>query len=351
MYANPCAIARNEYRDYTKAKIMSKPLNVFFNLFCKTAETALLNPQERILSLFMDSVVTGQILALVTALCWALNSATYSVLGKTVKSSSLAHARSLFAVPFVFILMVFTEGFSFLNISSRSFTALMLSGVTGYYITDVLMFYAYVALGPREALVIMTFSPVVSSILSGLCFGEVLSAGQWISILLIITGITLMVLDEILSSTEVRSRNRAVKGMSAAFAGALFQAVSYILARYALDDVGPVSTNFLRNLAGLLCFIVISFLPKSTFRKDAVFLKDRKMLVQLLFACITGPVLGMSFQMMALRLAPVGIVSALSQISPLYMLPIDILFLKKKVHIVSVAGTVISIVGAVMLFI
>ena len=299
----------------------------------------------------MKSVILGQVLALVTALCWALNSATYSVLGKSVKSSSLAHARSLFAVPFVFILMVCTEGFSFISISGRSLTALMASGVTGYYITDVLMFYSYVTLGPREALVIMTFSPVVSALLSGLCFGEVLSAGQWISIILILAGITLMVLDEIISAKQQRSRDKVVKGMIAAFLGAFFQALSYILARYALDDVGPVSTNFLRNLAGLLCFIIISFFPKSTFRKDALFLKDGKMRNQLLFACITGPVLGMSFQMMALKLAPVGIVSALSQISPLFMLPIDILVLKKRVHALSFAGTLISIAGAVLLFV
>ena len=56
----------------------------------------------------MDSQIIGQFLALFTALCWALNSMTYNILGKSIKSTTLAHARSLIAVPIVFILMLAT---------------------------------------------------------------------------------------------------------------------------------------------------------------------------------------------------------------------------------------------------
>ena len=299
----------------------------------------------------MDSQIIGQFLALFTALCWALNSTTYNILGKSVKSSSLAHARSLLAVPIVFVLMLFTEGLDILSISSQTFIALVFSGVTGYFITDVLMFYSYVSLGAREALVILTFSPVVSSILSNIFFDEVLSLRQWSAILLIIMGIIIMVLDEIVQSRENRDKDKLIKGIICAVLGAIFQAISYIAARYALNDIGPISTNFLRNFSGLICFILISFLPKSTFRRDVLFIKDKKKFKQLLFAVVTGPVLGMSFQMLALRLAPVGIVTALSQISPLFMLPIDRIVFKKKISINSYIGTLISIFGTLLMFI
>lgn len=299
----------------------------------------------------MDSQIIGQFLALFTALCWALNSTTYNILGKSVKSSSLAHARSLLAVPIVFVLMLFTEGLDILSISSQTLIALVFSGVTGYFITDVLMFYSYVSLGAREALVILTFSPVVSSILSNIFFDEVLSLRQWSAILLIIMGIIIMVLDEIVQSRGNRDKDKLIKGIICAVLGAIFQAISYIAARYALNDIGPISTNFLRNFSGLICFILISFLPKSTFRRDVLFIKDKKKFKQLLFAVVTGPVLGMSFQMLALRLAPVGIVTALSQISPLFMLPIDRIVFKKKISINSYIGTLISIFGTLLMFI
>ena len=299
----------------------------------------------------MDNQILGQILALFTALCWALNSTTYNILGKSVKSSSLAHARSLLAVPIVFVLMLFTEGLDILSISSQSLIALVFSGVTGYFITDILMFYSYVALGAREALVILTFSPVVSAVLSKFFFNENLSLKQWVSIFFIILGIVIMVLDELLKNKASRDKDKLVKGLIAAILGAIFQSISYIAARYALNDIGPISTNFLRNLSGLLCFVLLSFLPKQTFRKDVEFVKDRKKLLQLLFAVVTGPVLGMSFQMLALKLAPVGIVSALSQISPLFMLPIDRLLFKKRISINSYIGTLISIIGTLLMFI
>lgn len=299
----------------------------------------------------MDNQILGQILALFTALCWALNSTTYNILGKSIKSSSLAFARSLLAVPIVFILMLCTEGLDILSISKQSFFALVFSGVTGYFITDILMFYSYVALGAREALVILTFSPVVSAILSNRFFGEQLSAKQWLSVFLIILGIVIMVLDELIKNKGSRDKDKLIKGLIAAILGAIFQAISYIAAKYALNDIGPISTNFLRNLSGLLCFVILSFIPGKTLRKDIVFLKDKRKLIELLFAVVTGPVLGMSFQMLALRLAPVGIVSALSQISPLFMLPIDKVVFKKKISINSYIGTIISIVGTILMFI
>lgn len=299
----------------------------------------------------MDSQIIGQILALFTALCWALNSMTYNILGKSIKSSTLAHARSLLAVPIVFILMIATEGLEILSISRQTLFALIFSGITGYFITDILMFYSYVALGAREALVILTFSPVVSAILSNIFFSEVLSLKQWSAIILIILGIIIMVLDEILQNRGNRDRRKLVKGIICAVLGAFFQSISYIAARYALNDIGPISTNFLRNFSGLICFIVLSFLPKSTFKSDVRFVKDKKKFTQLLFAVVTGPVLGMSFQMLALRLAPVGIVTALSQISPLFMLPIDKYYLKKEISKKSYIGTFISIIGTVVMFI
>ena len=160
-----------------------------------------------------------------------------------------------------------------------------------------------------------------------------------------------MVLDEIIQNRGNRDKNKLFKGIICAVLGAIFQAISYIAARYALNDIGPISTNFLRNFSGLICFILISFLPKSTFRRDVLFIKDKKKFKQLLFAVVTGPVLGMSFQMLALRLAPVGIVTALSQISPLFMLPIDRIVFKKKISINSYIGTLISIFGTLLMFI
>ncbi|MDY4609988.1 MAG: DMT family transporter [Sphaerochaetaceae bacterium] len=298
----------------------------------------------------------GQLLALFTATCWAGNSVTYRYLGSFIRSDSLAHARMWIAFPAILLLTIFTDGSLPLHASARTYAALLSSGVIGYFITDLLMFKAYIFLGARESLVIMTLSPVVSAVLSYFCFSQALSVTEMSGITLTIGGIICMVLGEMAihrkapsASSEENGQNIKI-GLACAFLGAILQSVSYILAKYALDDVPAVSSNLIRNFGGLIAFIVYSAFFSRHFFTDIKVLKNGKLFGLLALAAISGPVLGMSSQMFALTLAPVGIVTAISQISPILLLPVDKFVFHRTLSAASVTGTIISIAGVVLLF-
>ncbi len=299
----------------------------------------------------------GQLLALFTAACWAGNSVTYRYLGSFIKSDSLAHARMWIAFPAILLLTLFTDGAFPLHASARTYAALLSSGVIGYFVTDLLMFKAYIFLGARESLVIMTLSPVVSAVLSYFCFSQALSLTEIFGIALTIGGIICMVLGELAAHrkttpTTAEGQDKNVRiGLICAFLGAVLQSISYILAKYALNDVPAVSSNLIRNFGGLLAFIVYSTFFSRSFFNDIKTLKNVKLFGLLALAAISGPVLGMSSQMLALTLAPVGIVTAISQISPILLLPVDKFVFHRTLSMASVAGTIISIGGVVLLFI
>ena len=67
-------------------------------------------------------------------------------------------------------------------------------------------------------------------------------------------------------------------------------------------------------------------------------------------AAMIGPVLGMSSQMKAFTLAPVGIVTTITQTTPILLLPIDKFILKKRITFSSLLGTFVSILGVGILF-
>lgn len=309
----------------------------------------------------------GQLLALFTAACWAGNSVTYRYLGGFIQSDSLAHARMWIAFPAIVLLTILVDGSLPLHASARTYAALLSSGVIGFFLTDLLMFKAYIYLGARESLVIMTLSPVVSAILSYFCFAQALSRMEIFGILLTIGGIVCMVLGEMtthrkvvdpsgdsaLSDTPKKNNvgSRIKIGLICAFSGAILQSISYILAKYALDDVPAVSSNLIRNFGGLAAFIIYSVFFSRHFFQDIKVLRNRKLFGLLALAAISGPVLGMSSQMFAFTLAPVGVVTAISQISPVLLLPVDRFVFHRKLSVASVLGTFISIAGVVMLFI
>jgi len=70
----------------------------------------------------------------------------------------------------------------------------------------------------------------------------------------------------------------------------------------------------------------------------------------LLIASITGPVIGMSLLMASFNYSPVGLVTAIVQISPVFILLYELIFMKKKVRAMAILGTFISVIGVAMMF-
>ncbi|MDY0288080.1 MAG: DMT family transporter [Sphaerochaeta sp.] len=297
------------------------------------------------------NLIIGQLLGLLTAVCWAQNSLVYRHLGSKIGSEAVAHVRMWIALPAILLLAFFTEGSFFpTNLSAQTYLVLFASGAIGFFFTDLMLFHAFVWLGARESMVIMTLSPVATAIFSYFLFAESLKPMQIMGVLLTILGVITMVVGGMKVKGEESEEKQKTKGMLLAILASILQSISFLLAKYALDSTGPVSTNLLRNVGGLLTFILYSFVIKRNARSHFAAFKNPKWLLLLFFAAMVGPVLGMSSQMKAFTLAPVGIVTTITQTAPILLLPIDKFVLKKKITASSLLGTFISIIGVGILF-
>jgi len=65
---------------------------------------------------------------------------------------------------------------------------------------------------------------------------------------------------------------------------------------------------------------------------------------------ILGPFIGVAFSLLALQYAPAGVVSSLTSISPILIIPFSIGVYKEKVLPKEILGALISIIGVVLLF-
>ena len=84
----------------------------------------------------------------------------------------------------------------------------------------------------------------------------------------------------------------------------------------------PVSANVLRLAAGGIGLSVMQLFKKefiSDFKKTA----DKKIFPLLASAALAGPVLGIILSLYALKMAPAGIVTALMQMSPVILIPLE----------------------------
>ncbi|HHZ00408.1 MAG TPA: EamA family transporter, partial [Tissierellia bacterium] len=65
---------------------------------------------------------------------------------------------------------------------------------------------------------------------------------------------------------------------------------------------------------------------------------------------VTGPYLGVVLSLVALQFTEAGIVSSISSISPILIIPASIVLFKEKVLPKEVLGAFISIAGIILLF-
>ena len=295
-------------------------------------------------------LLIGQLFALLTAACWAQNSLVYSFAGRRVGSSAVTHIRLWVALPAIMVIhLLFFGTFLPLHLPQTGYIYLGASGFIGFFLADLFIFKAFVDLGPRETLVVMTLSPIFSTILSWIFLSETLAVWQLLGILITIGGGAWVILEE-RSNPEKRSRRQAA-GVLFAFLGAFTQAAGMVLAKGGVvSGVHPISANAVRISAGLAGLILFALL-RGTFIGDFRKMKDTKALAYTSAGALVGPVLGIILTLYAFQWAPVGIVTALMQTSPIMLLPVEHYVFKKRITPGAIAGTVLAIAGAGLLFI
>jgi drug/metabolite transporter (DMT)-like permease len=301
--------------------------------------------------------VLGQLFALLTAVCWAQNSIVFGMAGRRVGAPAVAHVRLWIAMPAVLLVhLVFTGRVLPLHLAPSVYLYLVLSGLMGFFIADLCIFRAFVVLGHRETMVVMTLSPIFAAVLSWVFLYEALGVLQIAGILVTVAGVACVVSARSgprRKSAHVRSAGAAgtAVGVGLATAGALAQAVGLALAKAVLtDDVHPVSANVVRISAGLFGLVVFA-LARREFRADFAKMRDRTSLLLTGSGAIVGPVMGIIFTLYGLRLAPVGVVTTIMQITPVILLPVDRFVFRMSVSGTAVIGTVLAVAGAAMLFV
>ncbi len=291
----------------------------------------------------------GQLMALAAALSCALSSYLYNRMGERLTSDMIGYVRMLVAVPMgVFLVLVFEGSFPH-GCSLETYLIAFASGFIGFFLCDYCMFKAIVTLGARETSVIMTLNPAITAIMSLFLFSEKLSSNQVVGMIITVCGVLLMVLGE--KNGKGDKNAKVLKtGIICAFLAAFLQSVSDVSAKAALTDIPSVSTNMLRLLGGLGAWIVFGFSKRRDYLSQARTFRDWRYILMMLFSVLLGPVLGVTLTLGAMEIIPAGVVRSLSQTSPVFLIPVDLIIGRKRISMLSLLGTFVSVAGVVLLF-
>lgn len=294
--------------------------------------------------------ILGQLAALTTAFCWSLTAIFFSYSGRLVGSQVVNRSRLIFALTFISITHLVLQGslFPFGAEPFRWFW-LALSSILGLVLGDTFLFRAYVLVGPRLAMLMMSTVPIISTILAYLFLDEHLTSSELVGIFITVAAVA-WVVTERQSGKVVVEHKQYKSGLFFAFLGALGQASNLIAAKFGLVDNFPtISATAIRLFVALVILWFIAAVRREI-RPTLRQWRNKNAFRAIVAGSVVGPFLGIWFSLVAVQLAPVGVAATLMALPPVILIPLGYFIYGERVSRRGIIGTLIAFTGVALIF-
>ncbi|MFA6949104.1 MAG: DMT family transporter [Lentimicrobiaceae bacterium] len=297
----------------------------------------------------------GELAALATAIFWTITALAFESAGKKVGSLSVNIIRLAIAFIYLGIFSLFTRGvFLPEGASLHNWIWLSVSGLIGFVIGDLFLFQAYVVIGARISMLIMSLAPPIAAVAGWLLMDETMNSKGLIGMALTVIGISIAILARKTTDDPDGKIKKSLKfkyplsGILLAFGGAAGQGLGLVLSSYGIEDYNPFAATQIRVISGIIGFIVvisyIGFWPRVVSA-----LKNVSAMKRLGVGAFFGPFLGVSFSLLAVTYTTSGIASTIMSIVPVLIIVPSVVIMKEKITWVEIIGAILA-VGGVSLF-
>ena len=302
-------------------------------------------------------MLISEALALGSAICMALSSMFINELNGRVPLMRLA--RWQITAAFLMTALAATALGGWATLGTWQFSALAGSGLFGIVLASTTYFAAIYAAGPRVTALLFSLASPFALAMGYVVFGETISAMQAAGVALILAGIVIAI--------GVRRRRPApmipladgepieapspqerlsIAGIALGIITAFGQALGSLFARPAMAaGVEPFAAMAVRSGIAVIFFWALLSLPAIRRQAGAVRSRDLGLAV---VSAFFGTALGMSLLLGALKTGSVGIVSTLSSMTPIVILPMVWLRSGKMPRPYAWAGAALAIAGTAL---
>lgn len=298
----------------------------------------------------MDLLYVGELAAIITSVTYALNSTLFTVAGRIVGSTVVNRVRLIVALLFLSIAhWLFLGTLWPVNAEWNRWFWLGLSGIVGLVLGDAFLFQAFIWVGPRLSMLMMSLAPIIAAVAAWIFLGEKLSLWQISGIMITLIGIGWVVLEK--NRHQSPDKENYLKGILFGLGGAAGQGLGVVLAKLGLDgSFSPISANFIRMVTAMLVIWVAAIVQKEFRKTIQKAISNPKALLGILGGAFSGPFLGVSLSLFALQHTSIGVASTLMALPPIFLLPVERFYFKEKMGWGAVAGTIIALAGVSVLF-
>jgi drug/metabolite transporter (DMT)-like permease len=296
------------------------------------------------------SPTLGALAALATALAWALSSTAFTFATLRAGAMAVNRVRLLMAVGWLIVAHGLLGVPLPLQADGDRWLWLSASGLVGLVLGDGCLFQAFVWIGPRLAMLLLSSAPALASLWAWWFLGEALSASQLSGILVTMGGVAWVVLARENGPGHRGSDRRYGLGILCGLGGAAGQAGGLILAKQgAMGGFPALSVTLMRMLAATAALWLYTALRGQSRETLGRFAADRSAWGYTLAGSFLGPFLGVTLSIVAIQHSAVGIASTLMALPPVFLLPLCALLFKERVGWQAILGTGVAMAGVAVL--
>jgi len=290
----------------------------------------------------------GEMSALLTAFLWSATSMLFAAATLRIGSVQLNVTRQVFAILILcLIILLFRIDYS---LSSSQLINLAISGLFGLAFGDSFLFKAYQQIGARISMLIMSSAPIISALLAYFVLKEILYFWGIVGMLITICGIALVVLER--NEKDKSSKKHNYTGIIFGFLGAAGQGAALIFAKLAFNEgsINGLIATIVRLISSIIILFPIVLLLGKFKNPIKGFQKDTTAFALTIGGSIAGPVLGITFSLIAIANTKVGIAATIMGTVPVIMLPLVKYFYKEPLSWRAILGAFITVLGVAILF-
>lgn len=291
----------------------------------------------------------GEIAALMTAVSWSFTSIFFTFAAQRAGAIVTNMLRLLLAVIFLMTIHFFLYQTAIpLHAGMHRWLWLGLSGIIGLVLGDTFLLFAFIYIGTRLSMLLLSLVPIISTFLAWIFLEEKLRMIEIIFILMTVTGIAWVVLEK--NADEPRLKKNFLLGILFGFLGALGQAFALITAKKGMGENFPaLSATLMRIMVAMLIFWSYNAVRGKTIAILSL-LKKQEILKPILGGSLFGPVIGIWLSLVAIKYANIGIASTLMALPPILLIPLTHYFFQEKITWRSIIGTTVAMIGVAGIF-
>lgn len=299
------------------------------------------------------SPYTGQLAALGAASCWAFSALAFETAGRRIGALTLNLVRLVIAFGFLCVGAWIARGVPLpVDASPHAWLWLTVSGLVGFVFGDLCLFRAFLLIGSRLSMLLMSLAPVLTAVIGWLVLGETLTARDFVGMTLTVTGIAWAVLERKRPASIEGSplpHRTPWAGIALGFGGALGQAGGLVLSKLGMGSYHAFAATQIRVIAGMAGYVALYFVLRWWPRVWPA-LRDRKALGFASVGAFFGPFLGVTLSLIAVRHTVAGVAASIMALTPVLIIPLVFLLRRERAGVGGVLGAIVAVAGVAILF-